>query len=701
MSIGSIPAQGLRITPVDDVKPAPRPGFRPDIEGLRALAVLLVVLYHCGVSTFSGGYVGVDVFFVISGYLITSHLAREVAETGRLRIGRFYARRALRLLPAATLVLVATLVAAWIWMPPLRMRALATDAVAAAGYLINVRLIQVGNDYRSASASPSPLQHFWSLAVEEQFYLVIPLLALIGLVLLRRRAVFALLLGVLVTASFAGSVLTSQTSSVAAYFGTPTRAWELGAGSLLALVLPRFPPSFLRHVLRYGGFVGLSAIAYAAVSFGPTTPFPGWRAVIPVLGTVLVVAAGSNRLLARPALQFVGARSYSFYLWHWPALMIAPYLLGREIGTPEKLLVAVAAFGLACAGYSLIEQPLRHHPHLRTHVWSAAGLAVGLTALTVGLAALAPAVPARQTQGEGLATGLSLEGPPSQSYRALTRRLRAASVTTALPANLEPSLEDAAGDDPAIARDGCLVAVPDTTTPKRCEHLGAPDASTTVVLFGDSHAAQWYPALSRLAREKHWRLAVFTKVMCSPADVRLYADRYSGDYRTCTTWREHSVNRIRSLKADLVVTTSIADRLDLVAGLDDVDATWAQGWATTLNRLRHRGSRLVFLADTPRAKADVPECLSQNPKNVQACAQSPEQAALSPQRTLIAAAARRAGARVVDPTPWFCDDSSCPVVVGNTLIYRDDNHVTGRYARALAPLLGEELRQDLSSTSLP
>ena len=685
---------------MQDAEPAPRPGFRPDIEGLRALAVLLVVLYHCGVGVFSGGYVGVDVFFVISGFLITSHLAREATTTGCLRIGRFYANRALRLLPAATLVLVCTLAAAWIWLPPLRLRAIAYDAVTAAGYAINIRLIQSGNDYRAAGDSPSPLQHFWSLAVEEQFYLFIPLLVLIGLVLLRRRAVFIVLLLALVTASFVESVTGSQTSSIAAYFGTPSRAWELGAGSLLAVATmwgKEHQLPLIQRIAPVSAWLGLGAVVYAALAFGASTPFPSWYAAVPVLGTTAVIAAGQRpgsalgRMLGLPLLQFLGARSYSWYLWHWPALMLAPHILGREIGTYEKLLTALAALGLACIGYSLLEQPLRHHPYLRSHLGAAGALAVGLTAVTVTVALLIPTLPDRRPQGEGLATSLTLEGPPSQRFRNLSQKLQAAGKASALPRNLTPSLADAATDEPAISGNGCFVPVAGNRSPEHCQSLGQAKGRTTVVLFGDSHAAQWFPAMEAMARKHRWRLAVFTKVMCTPAEVSLYAEAFRGGYRTCDDWRQNSIARINALRPDLVVMTSIADHMDLTEGNDDVDGTWARGWALTAGKLRAAKTDLVFLADTPAAKTNVPECLSLHPRDVQNCAQSADLATGSPQRTRIAQEVRKAGARLVDPMPWFCTDSGCPVVVGNTLIYRDDNHITGKYARLVAPLLAEEL----------
>ncbi|GLY13570.1 acyltransferase [Kineosporia sp. NBRC 101677] len=694
----------IRPVPAQEAQSAPRTGFRPDIEGLRALAVLLVVLYHCGVGVFSGGYVGVDVFFVISGFLITSHLAREATATGRLRIGRFYARRALRLLPAATLVLVSTLIAAWVWLPPLRLRAIAYDAATAAGYVINIRLIQSGNDYRAAGDSPSPLQHFWSLAVEEQFYLFIPLLVLIGLVLLRRRAVFIALLTALVAASFVESVTGSQTSSIAAYFGAPSRAWELGAGSLLAVAMlwgkehqlwTSLP--LVQRLAPVLGWLGLVAVVYAAVAFDASTPFPSWYAAVPVLGTTAVIAAGlrpgsaCGRMLGLRLPQFIGARSYSWYLWHWPALILAPHILGREIANYEKLLTTLVALGLACISYSLVEQPLRHHQYLRSHLGAAGALAVGLTAVTVTVALLIPTLPDRRPQGETLATSLTLEGPPSQRFQALSRRLQAATHTSALPRNLVPPLTEAATDEPSISSNGCFVAVAEDHTPEHCLSLGRAKGRTTVVLFGDSHAAQWFPAMEAMARKHHWRLAVFTKVMCTPAEVSLYAEAFRGGYRTCDDWRQNSIARINALRPDLVVMTSIADHMDLTEGNDDVDGTWARGWASTAGRLRAKKTDLVFLADTPAAKTNVPECLSLNPRDVQNCAQSADRATESPQRTRIAQEVQAAGARVVDPMPWFCSDSSCPVVVGNTLIYRDDNHITGKYARLLAPLLAEEL----------
>jgi len=687
----SIPAPGLRISAQEE--PARRPGFRPDIEGLRAVAVLLVVLYHCGVGLFTGGYVGVDVFFVISGFLITGHLVREADRTGRLRIGRFYARRAVRLLPAATVVLVATLVASWIWLPPLRLRQIAGDALACVGYVLNVRLIQIGNDYRSAGADPSPLQHFWSLAVEEQFYLAIPLLVLVTAVALRRRAALVAALVVLVATSFAANLYFIEKSSVTAYYGTSSRAWELGAGALLALGAARFGalPAAAARAVRG---VGLSAVVGCALLFDDRTTFPGWAATVPVLGTAAVIAAGCAhpaRTLGHPVLQFIGARSYSWYLWHWPVLVIAPYLVERQIGSGERLLAALVALLLAGAGFALVEQPLREAGRLRAQPRRAAGLGAGLSALTLALALLAPALPARQSQGEGLATGLALKGTASARQQQLTRRLRAANRNRTLPANLVPALTEAPRDEPEISFNGCFVSVQGAATPQHCSPTAPDRTRRTVVLFGDSHAAQWYPAMQAIARKRNWRLAVFTKVMCTPAQVSLYSEAFSGDYRTCTVWRADAMRRIEKLRPDLVVVSSIADHMDLAASDNDPDSTWADGWAATARALATARTRVVLLADTPAAAGDVPQCLSQYPRKIGACAQRRSRAAGSTQRTRIAEAVGATGAAVVNPTPWFCASGRCPVVVGNTLVYRDDNHITGAYARLLAPLLAERL----------
>jgi peptidoglycan/LPS O-acetylase OafA/YrhL len=687
-------------------------GFRPDIEGLRAVAILLVVVYHAGVVWLPGGFVGVDVFFVISGFLIVSQLVREVDSSGGLGVGRFYARRVLRLLPAAAVVLAVTVVAAWWWLPATRLKSVGWDVVAANGYVLNYRLAWLGTDYRTAGGVPSPVQHFWSLGVEEQFYLVVPVLVVLCLVWGRSRRALVVVLVVVGGVSLWWSVRSTPVSPVWAYFGAPSRVWELAAGALLAVgagagVLAGRPAGW-GVVLRCSG---LGLIGFAGVSFGEATVFPGWLAGVPVLGAVLVIAGGcvsaaaepvgsgvegalgwSGGVLGHPVLGAIGARSYSWYLWHWPVLLIGPFVISREVGTFGKLVLVGVAFGLAALTFQMVERPMREAPGLRAYPVQAGMLGVGLTAVVVVLALLLPILPPRVSLGTDQVTALQLTGKGTARTRALAKQIKAAVKVVKLPANLTPSLKKAAGDDPAIVRNGCLISFSGTRTPRRCESYGDTSGRKTMVLFGDSHAAQWYPAMNVIAKQRKWRLAVFTKVVCSAADVKIYLDPVKGGYDECVTWRKATIARIRAIHPSVVVTTSLADRGDLIGVSGDVDDAWAKAWTTTTRKLVRAGTRVVYLNDTPSPKGDVPECLSVHPRAVQKCSQTRKLAAGSGRREMMTEAAAKAGATVVDTVPWFCTSTRCPVVVGNILVYRDGSHISTAYIRLLAPLLAERFK---------
>ena len=349
--------------------------FRPDIEGLRAVAVAAVVLFHAGVPGVGGGYVGVDVFFVISGFLITSLMLREVADTGELSLLRFYARRARRILPASALVLVTVVLAGYHWLGFLRGDEIASDARWAALFGANFNFAAQGVDYLQSQAAPSPLQHFWSLAVEEQFYFVWPAV-LVLLIWLGLRHATPVVLGVAVVASLACSIV--QTGGTWAYFSPATRAWELGAGCLLALAgdrLRRIP----RGLARVMAGAGLGGIVVAALSYDDSTPFPGYAAALPVLATVLVLAGRGDAVLAVAPMRWIGRISYPLYLWHCPVLMIAEQAHGPLTGRTRLALVLVSVV-LAIITYVLVENPIRHSGRLRRSYLLTAVVAVLLIA---------------------------------------------------------------------------------------------------------------------------------------------------------------------------------------------------------------------------------------------------------------------------------------------------------------------------------
>ena len=326
--------------------------FRPDIEGLRAVAILAVVAYHAGLSAVPGGYIGVDVFFVISGFLITDHLGRELAEKGGISFGAFYARRARRLLPSALLVIGVTVAVSCVVLPPLQAMVVAKDGLANAFYVGNYRYALQATNYLSVGGPVSPLLNYWSLGVEEQFYLVWPaLLFAASLVWLhnstrtnsasprRAKPLFSAVfvaMAVLAAGSLAFSIWLTRANEPWAFFSLPTRAWELAVGGLLALVAPRLGrlPTGATALLSWAG---VGAIVFAAVTFTSATPFPGTAALVPVAGAAAVVAGGCARprlgavwLLGRRPMQLIGRVSYTWYLWHWPALVLAPSIVGHH-----------------------------------------------------------------------------------------------------------------------------------------------------------------------------------------------------------------------------------------------------------------------------------------------------------------------------------------------------------------------------------
>ncbi|MEU8706454.1 acyltransferase family protein [Streptomyces sp. NPDC048565] len=672
---------------------------RLDIQGLRAVAVGLVVLSHAGVPQVGGGYIGVDVFFVISGFLITSLLLRELATHGRVSVRSFYARRILRLLPASSLVIVVTLAGTWLFLSKARLAEYAGDALAGALYTVNFRLAAAGTDYLARNSPPSPFQHFWSLAVEEQFYLVWPLLLLLAWRIARgRRRPVAVLLGVLCLGSFAASVLMTNSSASWAYFGSLTRAWELGAGAFLALGTRRLErlPAALAAAMSW---IGLACLALAAVRYDDGTPFPGHHALLPVAGAALVLAGGcaraprgAGRLLGRRSLVWLGGLSYGWYLWHWPLLVIVPAALGSADGTagvPLALGLSAAALGLAWLTLRLVENPVRFQRALRTRPHRALVLGAALSAGTSALSLTAAAVPPTiEVGGPAPALTRALQDAPAPQAR-LTALL--ASSPTALPSNLAPPLPQVKSSRSAVYRDGCHVDYAATGT-RPCVY-GDRTSSRTVVLFGDSHAAQWFPALQRLATVRGWKLVSLTKASCKAADVTIISGHKP--YTACDTWRSHAVARIKDLHPDLVVVSS-SDAGDPYHPAADPLRRWTTGFEHTFRDLGASGVRVAALLDTPWPEGDPVDCAARNSLQLRACANHlPEATHDASRGVAVRAAASATGTTVIDPTPWICAPGTgiCPVVVGDTAVYRDESHLSEAYAGALAPVLAPSLER--------
>ncbi len=648
--------------------------------------MLLVVADHAGLVR--GGYVGVDVFFVISGYLITLHLSRELQRTGRIGFAAFYGRRVVRLLPASTVVVVATVAAAWAWMSPVQARAVAFDALSAVAYGMNVRLAVLGTDYLSAELEPSPLQHFWSLAVEEQFYLLWPLLLAAawaaGAGRSRKRAM--IMLGVLGGASFAVCVWQTGHSQPWAYFGIQSRAWELAAGAATALTAKR---------LKWTGatWLGLGAIVAAALLFDESTVFPGTAALLPVTGAVLVIAGGCaapNRALGTRPMQAIGKLSYSWYLWHWPALTLAPHIVGHELGTWARVAVAGGSLFPAWLSLHLVEDPLRRSPAFRRHPYRGLRLGATLTALACGVSVLVLGLP-NTVEGTGTAQDAAKVTAETDARGHLEALVAASATQTAMPRNLTPPVTAAATDRPQASK-RCLASLDETSIGPAlrdgCDRHGDPRGATTVVLFGDSHTEQWFEAVDAVAKRRHWRLVVLTKSGCTPADATTVKVNARRAFTECRTWREEALAGIKEIRPAWVLLSTRTYTDPPIGKKTDTDDAWAEALIRTADRIRGFGARPVILQDTPDPRGtSVPDCVAARPGAVQQCALKAAVSTYPDRRAANAGAAGAAGHPVIDPTDWFCTRAVCPAIVGNVLVYRDGSHVTNSYIRLLTPLL--------------
>jgi peptidoglycan/LPS O-acetylase OafA/YrhL len=683
----------------------PHLGFRPDIEGMRAIAVTLVVLSHAGITSLEGGYVGVDVFFVISGFLITTLLLKELGRTGTVSLATFYARRATRLLPASTVVLLVTVCAAWLWLPATRFKSISLDAIYATFYGINWRLANEGVQYMNASAEPSPLQHFWSLAVEEQFYLVWPLLLLVfALVWGKRRAPVVITLVLVVAASLTVSVLQTSTSAPWAYFGAHTRAWELAVGALIAVGAARLA-GLPRAVAAALTWAGLAAVVVSAFLYDEETPFPGSAALLPVLGAAAIIAGGTSApsggaatILRTWPFQQIGKYSYSWYLWHWPVLMIVPHMLDVEPNVPLNLGLAAGALVLAIGSYHFIENPARSQSWVKAK--ARRGLAVGLAlscfaALVAQAGAMKPPQLAKGAPAIDTAAAVAAAAEPEAELR----RIIAASVGTGeLPSNTTPKVQSAWKDKPAYYDAGCHLDYLDAAMPSQCVY-GDPAGARTVFLFGDSHAAHWFPAVDAVAKERGWKLLVRTKSACNAASVLTFSPGLKRVYTECPVWRSEVLAEIKQVQPYLVVISSSGNNgnplVDAAGNRPSgagLDAQWAAGWETTYRAIKGSKTRLVQIRDTPWPGYNVPECLAEHSEKVARCAAQPAKSIVLPDRqVLVAQAAKTNGVQMIDPLAWFCTADACPGLVGNVLVWRDDDHITTRYSKMLAPLLSARL----------
>ena len=681
------------------LSPPNRPAPRRDIQGLRTVAVGLVIIYHIWPLVMPGGFVGVDVFFVISGFLIVGSLVREVEATGRISVRSFYAKRIRRLLPAASLVLLVTLAAMVLLLPQSRWQSISFDVVMAALQVQNWNQAFGSGSYEGATALVSPVQHYWSLAVEEQFYIVVPLCLMAAAAWARksgltRKSVCLYLILALTAVSFVHSVAFSASDHGVAYFATTTRIWELGLGGILALAVPR-----LRLGERMGrllGWAGLVTVIWCAFAFSTSMDFPGYVALLPVAATVMVLAAGTvpkmtddggrfsaSSVLAVGPAKYLGDISYSLYLWHWPVVVFYVFRLGRPPGFLHGSVIALISLAAAVASYYLVEQRFRL-PHGR-----AAGghrgafvLASGLVAATV-IAAITPwgIVEAKSQQLDG---ALNLRQYPGAMALDADRP---AAVPTGLSVRPDPAV--ATKDVPVTGGNECGAFDPSTMGDEKCRY-GRADAERSIVVVGDSHAAQLVDPLVLVGEQSGWNVQAMVRNGCPfSAAPPASADTV---FHNCSNQNQVSLGRILDRKPDLVVVSGMTPsgyQRALQWGWKDPESL-VSGYVDLLRPLRDAGIRVAVVMDIPYPDFAAPDCVQSHGAASALCTIQ-QGAEARPEDPLRAVAARVPGVEVVDLYPYFCTDGQCPSVIGNVLVYRD-NHMTNSYARTLAPPLARMLR---------
>ena len=678
-------------------------GLRKDIQALRAFAVFLVVVYHFWPDRLPGGYIGVDVFFVISGFLITSHLIRKPPQNLR-DLGYFWARRIRRLLPLSFLVIAVSGLAVLVLLPISTHISTAREAIASVVYLQNWYLADQSVDYLAEHSNPSVFQHFWSLSVEEQFYVVWPLLIVTAGVAARahnkmtvkRSAFFAVSLVTL--ASFIYSVYAVHTNPSAAYFISPTRFWELGVGALLAFIAPLLVNkieklNYANAAIAWGSYIAMFIVAFI---YTPETLFPGINALAPVVLTALIILVNADQSVAGPhvignrrIIQHLGDISYGVYLWHWPVLIIIPAVITTSYTWPLKILTIIAIFVIATVTKISVEDRFRHVTKnraalLKTYLFL---VTASFAFIAVSLYVITTVTEETKSEAEKVAEQLDDECFGAKS-------LYTNGCRWDTPATMSPQF--ALEDKPVVYDDGCWARSDFTNSPV-CTYGTPKDSEVTVALVGNSHAGHWSPALIEIAEKRNWRLDTYLVSQCYTVVSPLIQFDTQEKSENCSEWNRNTLEKIKSEQYDVVIMSSRT--WEPFVGMTR-EETWTRSigsYKETIETIRATGSEVVVIRDTPFSEGEgIPQCLDRTRGDTIECNDLLVEAQDPLYDTAIAM--NDSAVHGVDLTSFICPQGKCQSVIGGVIVFFDHGHLSATYVQTLTDKIEESLSLSLGGS---
>ena len=677
-----------------------------------------VVLFHLWPHVVRGGYVGVDVFFVISGFLITQQLADQLTRTGRIYLTDFWARRIRRILPAAYVVLGASIAMLVAFMPRLTWSGNLDEIRAAAAYVENWLLGAHAVDYLAAQNSPTLVQHYWSLSVEEQFYVVWPLLILTivfvaGRLKIRRRLGVVTALAGVAVASFIVSVEWTSQSRAVAFFATPTRAWEFAVGGLIGVAVRPRSWRITQRAVAVVRAAGAILIAASVMFITSHAAFPGSIALLPVGGAALVLLAvvmsptqSATRAVGHPAIQWLGDNSYSIYLWHWPLIIVAPWVTRSAERWPQKLAIIGLSLALAALTKRLVEDPIRRGRLWRARRWPAYSFAV-VTVVTLALLTSGMSINVRHAEAREAEAAQDRAQAASQAmFRPHHRSCFGAAAMLATnhcrrpfarPANLDTSV---AADDGRMATYQCLSAV-DATTPQFCEFGRTSHPARIIAVVGNSHARRLIPALALYGEHHDWEVVLAAHINCMGLTMQPIGP--SEPLPACQSWSQQVIQRLLAWpRLSAVVFASHLGAGDYLFGAHPTPAVQSSARADvvrTWSAFVTRGIRVIVTQDVPgmRPYSD-PECIAQSTARYDPCAMKRSKVVLPNFMTELAVANPRL-VDYVQVAKYFCDAMRCHALIGGVVVYFDSHHLTTTFSRSLAPYLGADIAAALRSSS--